>query len=180
MTGWDEPSLARLRAAAYRWDGAAGMDVLRDRPLGPVLQYAGDVLVAALEQDVPGAEAMARKCLEELDGRGLPGDAELASEVSAALGAPRGPEPVRVPVDLGALAAALDEPGPHAVDLRTGDVLPADEADASFTDSLQYEPERWLVLWGEPGGDRDDEDRRRGRARRRLAEHGCRPGPRTL
>ncbi|GAA4092040.1 hypothetical protein [Actinomadura miaoliensis] len=179
MTGWDEPSLARLRAAAYRWDGAAGMDVLRARPLGPVLQYAGDVLVAALEQDVSGAEAMARKCLEELDGRDLPGDAELADELSAALGAPRGPELTRVPVDLGALAAALDDPGPHAVDLRTGDVVPADEAGASFTDSLEYEPERWLALWGEPGGDRD-EDRRRGRARRWLAERGCRPGPRTL
>ncbi|GLW61941.1 hypothetical protein Arub01_01850 [Actinomadura rubrobrunea] len=179
MTGWDETSLARLRAAAYRWDGEAGVEALRSRPLGRVLQYAGDVLIAALEQGVPGAEALSRKCLEELDGRGLPGDAELADRLSAALGAPRGPELAEAPVDLGALAAALDDDAPYAVDLRTGDVLPAEEAGPSFTESLEYEPERWLALWGEPGGDRGEEARR-GRARRWLAERGYRPGPRTL
>ncbi|WP_207401278.1 hypothetical protein, partial [Actinomadura roseirufa] len=62
MTGWDEDALARLRAAAYRHDGAAGLAVLAGRPLGPVLQYAGDVLVAALAAGLEAARPPARAC----------------------------------------------------------------------------------------------------------------------
>jgi hypothetical protein len=45
VTEWDEEALARLRAAAHTGNGDVAL--LGGRPLEPVLQYAGDVLVAA-------------------------------------------------------------------------------------------------------------------------------------
>ncbi|KAB2354500.1 hypothetical protein, partial [Actinomadura montaniterrae] len=64
MTGWDEDALAGLRAAVARGDARAGLALLAGRPLGPVLQYAGDVLVAALAEALDGADAAARACRE--------------------------------------------------------------------------------------------------------------------
>lgn len=161
VTEWDEDALASLRAAVHRGDGAGGFGVLRERPLEPVLQYAGDVLVAALGERVAGAEALARECVEQLDRRDLPGDAELADEVRAALG-----DRARLaglPVDLGAVAAAMDG-GLHVLDVERGDVLPVDEGG----DGVPIPP---CVL---PEG----EDARRGAARRWLAGQGFRPVPR--
>ncbi|MBE1531294.1 hypothetical protein [Actinomadura algeriensis] len=172
MIGWDEDALARLRAAVARGDGAAGVAVLAGRPSAPVLQYAGDVLVAALAAGVPGADERARACLAELEARGGPGDAELAAELAAALGGEPGVlEPL--PVDLGAVAAALDaDPadGPWLLDLERGDVLPADE--------VVDDAGRWAPV--PPVGAADGEDARRGAARRWLAEQGRRPAPRVL
>ncbi len=180
-TGWDEDALAALRAAAHRGDGAGGVELLACRELGPVLQYAGDVLVAALGEGVPGAGPLARACLGELDGRGAPGDAELAAEVAAALGEPRrggesvppwrGGELVPLPVDLGAVAAALEAGEPHVLDLVRGDVLGMEEAEG--------DEGRWLPI--PPGGVLDArEEARRGLARAWLARHGLRSAPRTL
>lgn len=166
VTEWDEEALARLRAAAHRGDGDTG--VLRGRPLGPVLQYAGDVLLAALARD--GAdEAPARACLDGLKARGLPGDAELAAQLAAALDGRADPL-VPLPVDLGAVAAALDDGG-HVLDLERGDVLPDDE-------ELVEIPDRWLPI--PPGVLPEGEDARRGAARQWLAEQGYRPVPRSL
>ncbi|QKW38884.1 hypothetical protein HUT06_36690 [Actinomadura sp. NAK00032] len=163
---WDAEALARLRAAAHRGDGDTG--VLRGRPLEPVLQYAGDVLLAALARN--GAdEAPARACVDGLKARGLPGDAELAAALTAALdgsGDPLDP----LPVDLGAVAAALDDGG-HVLDLERGDVLPGDE-------ELMEIPGRWLPI--PPGVLPEGEDARRGAARQWLAAQGYRPVPRTL
>lgn len=170
MIEWGEEALARLRAAAHRGDGAAGVRVLRVRPLGPVLQYAGDVLVAALAAREPGADTLARACLEALDGRDLPGDAELAAELAAALGARPASGLVALPADLGAVAAAMDD-GLHVIDLERGDVLSADEAGGEHE-------RRWLPI--PPGALPEGEDARRGAARRWLAEQGYRPVPRSL
>ncbi|MBT2210807.1 hypothetical protein [Actinomadura sp. NEAU-AAG7] len=183
MTGWDEEAMARLRAAARRGDGAGGLAALGDRPLGPVLQYAGDVLVAALTEGRPAGE-QARRVLAELRERDLPGDAELADEVAAALGTPRTGEPLTpLPVDLGALAAALDDDEPHLLDLHRGDVLPAvDLADDPAFDMAgpAYDPDRWLLIQpGQPACD-STEEARRAHARHWLAAQGHRPAPRTL
>ncbi|GAA2144392.1 hypothetical protein [Actinomadura napierensis] len=178
MTGWDEDALAGLRAAVARGDARAGLAALAGRPLGPVLQYAGDVLAAAVAEGLAGAEAAARKCLAELEERGLPGDAELAAELAAALdGRPSGLD--ALPVDLGAVAQAL-EAGPAdglwLLDLERGDVLPPDEPASG-------EPcgggGRYLPIPPE-GPLREPEEERRGRARRWLAGQGHRPGPRVL
>lgn len=168
VTEWDEEALARLRAAAHRGDGDTS--VLRGRPLDPVLQYAGDVLLAALSRD-GGDGTLARACLDGLRTRGLPGDAELAAELAAALdGAPPAEPLGPLPVDLGAVAAALDDGG-HLLDLERGDVLPEDEASPA-------DPWRWLPI--PPGALTEGEDARRGAARAWLAEQGYRPVPRTL
>ncbi|MES9535822.1 hypothetical protein [Actinomadura sp. NPDC000600] len=161
MTEWDEAGLARLRAAAHLGIGDAGL--LRGRSLSPVLQYAGDVLVAALAHG-SDVRSLALACLDELNKRGLPGDAELADELAAALGegAPTGLAPL--PVDLGAVAAAMDD-GFQVLDPERGDVLPAGEADG---------------LPVPPGVLPEGEDARRGAARAWLAEQGFRPVPRSL
>lgn len=166
MTEWDEEALARLRAAAHNGDGDTG--VLWGRPLKPVLQYAGDVLLAALAKGEAQPE-LARTCLDDLLKRDLPGDAELAAELAAALGE-RPAEPLEsLSVDLGAVAAAMDD-GDQVVDLERGDVLPACEA--------QDAPGRWLPI--PPTVLPQGEDARRGAARGWLAEQGYRPVPRSL
>lgn len=173
MTGWDEDALAGLRAAVARGDARAGLALLAGRPLGPVLQYAGDVLVAALAESLDGADAAARACREELDARGLPGDAELAAELAAALdGRPSGLEVL--PADLGAVAEALEAApadGLWLLDLDRGDVLAPGEPSGDDGRHLPIPP-------GAPAGAPEEE--RRGRARRWLAEQGLRPGPRVL
>ncbi|RSN64243.1 hypothetical protein [Actinomadura sp. WAC 06369] len=179
MIGWDEDALAVLRAAVARGDGAAGAAVLAGRPLAPVLQYAGDVLVAALAEGVPGADERARACLAELGERGGPGDAELAAELAAALGDGPGPGLAPLPADLGAVAAALGaDPagGPWLLDLERGDVLPAEEAAGDA--ECGGDAGRWAPV--PPLGAPEGEDARRGAARRWLAEQGRRPAPRTL
>ncbi|TYK53321.1 hypothetical protein [Actinomadura decatromicini] len=176
MTEWDGESLARLRAAAHRGDGRAGLGALRGRPLAPVLQYAGDVLVFALAtrktdtepHTEPDVEPLARACLDALNSRGLPGDAELAADLAAALGGRPAPPLVPLPADLGAVAAALDDGG-SLLDLERGDVVPAEEADDS---------DRWLPIPPLPLP--EGEDARRGAARGWLAAQGYRPVPRTL
>jgi hypothetical protein len=179
VADWDEDARSRLRAAAYRWDGRAGLDVLAGRPLEPVLQLAGDVLIAALSQGVDGAAELARTCADELAKRGRDGDAELAAELGGVLnGTPT--ELVGVPVDLGALGERLDadpSEGVQVLDLLTGDI---DEPGPEFDpESEEYDAGRWLTFV--PEGPRGlNEDARRGRARQRLASHGYRPGPRRF
>ncbi|MEU5877456.1 hypothetical protein [Spirillospora sp. NPDC047279] len=182
MTDWDEGALAVLRGAASLRDGAAGVEVLRTRPLEPVLQYAGDVLAAALARRVPEARPLAEKCLQALNARGEAGDAELAAVLAEALGAGTGAGLTEVPVDLGELAGALSGrlgPGPFVVDLRHGDVLPAGEAESFDAGDPGYDPDRWVGVTPDgraPAG----EERERGLARRWLAAYGLRPGPRAL
>lgn len=156
-----------------RRDGAAGVELLRTRPLGPVLQYAGDLLIAALAQQVEGARPGARKCLEELAGRDRPGDAELARELARELSAVRGrrqdgDDLTEVPVDLGELGIELDgdfEGDARVVDLVEGEVLLVDALNGADTGvpepafdeaSEAYDRDRWLVFW--PLGGREPGD----------------------
>ncbi|WUI00767.1 hypothetical protein OHR68_02810 [Spirillospora sp. NBC_00431] len=177
MTEWDEESLARLRSAAHRGDWAAGLEALRDRPLEPVLQYAGDVALLALARDRVQSARLADDCRSLLEGRDGPGDAELAAELAALLGHGPRTELLPLPADLGAVAAAMDGEL-HVLDLERGDVLAADEVPH---ETQAAGMDRWLPI--PPSGlpvRPDDEDARRGAARRWLAEQGYRPVPRTL
>ncbi|MFC4910312.1 hypothetical protein [Actinomadura gamaensis] len=130
MASWDADALSELRAAVFRGDGAAALGVLRNRPLAPVLQFAGDALARALAEGERDAEPLARKCREALESRAAPGDAVLARKLARALGdAPHDGTEI-VPVDLGALAYAMEEGDPLTIlDLRTGDLLTEDELD---------------------------------------------------
>lgn len=156
VSDWGEAALARLRAAVARGDGAAGLAALEGRPLEPVLQYAGDVLVAA--RGLPGADALAGACADALRCRGRPGDAELADEIEGRS------ELSPLPVDLGAVAAAMDD-GLQVLDLERGDVLPAGEVEG---------------LPIPPAALPEGEDARRGAARGWLAGQGYRAVPRRL
>ena len=147
-----------LRAAVYRGDGPAVVDLL-----GGVgadhdsLQLAGDGLIAAVMQRVDGAAELARKLVIGLRQRGWEGDDELAEQLEAQVGS--GPAAMlrAVPVDLEELAGIL-EGDPVSIggriDITTGEVwsqaaieyaLETGEEDEDSGD----DPERWLPVHGE-------------------------------
>ena len=115
-----------LRAAVYRGDGPAVVDVLRGVGADDdSLQLAGDGLIAAVMQRVDGAAELARKLVVGLRQRGWDGDDELADQLEAQLGS--GPAAIlrALPVDLEELAGIL-EGDPLSIggriDIRTGEV----------------------------------------------------------
>ena len=144
LRSWDRDALGALRGAVYRRDGGAVLAALEGRDLDDVLQLAGDGLLAAVEQGVAGAEALARSCAERLRRRGLDGDAELADALAGA-----GAELRPLAIDLDELSAILEgDPlrGGGRVDLRTGEVWhhsPFDDLVDVDEDELD-DPERWL------------------------------------
>ena len=147
-----------LRAAVYRGDGPAVVDLLRDvGAYDDSLQLAGDGLIAALMQGVGGAAELAGDLVVALRWRGWRGDDELADQVDALLGS--GPPPMlrALPVDLEELAGILEGDPLTAggrVDVRTGEVWPqaaieyALETGEEDEDSVD-DPERWLPVHGE-------------------------------
>jgi uncharacterized protein YciI len=160
-SGWDEAALVELR------QGKLG--VLGGRPLQPVLQRAGEALLAA---GVSGAADIARRCIEELRERAWDGDDVLALELSAELGekidATDGgwpPWPLEpVPVSLDDLAESLDgDPmgGSGVIDLREGHVWPPgimdfDPPEELNEESDSYDPDRWLSYSPESRGGYQD------------------------
>jgi hypothetical protein len=147
-----------LRAAVYRGDGPAVVDLL-----GGVgadddsLQLAGDGLIAAVMQGVDGAAELAGNLVVGLRQRGWDGDDELAEQLEGQLGS--GPVAMvrALPVDLEELAGIL-EGDPLSVggriDIRTGEVwsraaieyaLETGEEDGNTAD----DPQRWLPVYGE-------------------------------
>jgi Uncharacterised protein family (UPF0158) len=152
-----------LRAAVYRGDGAAVVDLLRGVGADDdSLQLASDGVIAAVMQRVDGAAEVARKLGVGLRQRGWDGDDELADQLEAQLGSRPAAMLRAVPVDLEELAGIL-EGDPLSVggriDIRTGDVWPraaieyvleSGEEDEETAD----DPERWLAVHGE--GSRED------------------------
>jgi hypothetical protein len=147
-----------LRAAVYRGDGPAVVDLL-----GGVgaedesLQLAGDGVTAAVMQRVDGAPEVARELVVDLRQRGWDGDDELADQLEAELGS----RPVAMlralPVDLEELAGIL-EGDPVSVggriDIRTGEVWPRAAIDYALETGEEDEetadnPARWLAVYGE-------------------------------
>jgi hypothetical protein len=147
-----------LRAAVYRGDGRAVVDVLRGVGADDdSLQLAGDGLIGAVMQGVDGAAELARKLVVGLRQRGWEGDDELADQLEAQLGS--GPAAMlrALPVDLEELAGIL-EGDPLSIggriDITTGEVwsqaaieyaLETGEEDEDTSD----DPERWLAVHGE-------------------------------
>ena len=76
-----------LRAAVYRGDGPAVVDLLRGVGADDEsLQLAGDGVIAAVMQRVDGAAELAREIVVALRQRGWEGDDELAEQLEAQLG----------------------------------------------------------------------------------------------
>jgi hypothetical protein len=143
MVLWDRENLGTLRGAIFRGDGAAVVEVVRDRLTDEVLQHAGDGLLDALGQGVPGAIELAAQCSVGLRNRSWRGDAELADQLEAALG--RGGTPMLrpVPVDLELLSSFLGgDPlrGGARLDVTTGEVW----SDEERVEQDEDDENRWL------------------------------------
>jgi hypothetical protein len=147
-----------LRAAVYRGDGLAVVELLRGVGADDgSLQLAGEGLIAAVMQRVDGAADLARKLVVGLRQRGWDGDDELADQLEAQLGS--GPAPMlrALPVDLEELAGIL-EGDPLSIggriDIRTGEVWPQAAIEYALETGEEDEetaddPERWLAVYGE-------------------------------
>ncbi len=147
-----------LRAAVYRGDGPAVVELLRGVGAeDDSLQLAGDGLIAAVMQRVDGAAELARKLVVGLRQRGWEGDDELADQLEAQLGS--GPVAMlrALPVDLEELAGVL-EGDPLSVggriDITTGEVWPQAAIEYALETGEEDEgtaddPERWLAVHGE-------------------------------
>jgi uncharacterized protein YciI len=147
--------------------GREVLSLLADREMEPVLQHAGQALLAELGLDTALATPYARRCVEHLQARLWEGDAHLAAELRDALGEHVGADesglagwPLeKAPVDLVELADGLDgDPGQGAgvVDLRTGMVWPPGITDYDppaelDEESEEYEEDRWLYYRPESG-----------------------------
>jgi len=147
-----------LRAAVYRGDGPAVVDLL-----GGVgaedesLQLAGDGVIAAVMQRVDGATELARKLVVGLRQRGWDGDDELADQLEAQLGSRPAAMLRGLPVDLEELGGIL-EGDPVSVggriDIRTGEVWSQAAIDYAVETGEEDEdsaddPERWLAVHSE-------------------------------
>jgi hypothetical protein len=147
-----------LRAAVYRGDGRAVVDLLGGvGAAGDSLQLAGEGLIAAVVQRADGAAEVAREFVAGLRQRGWDGDDELAEQLEARLGS--GPVALLrgLPVDLEELGGIL-EGDPLSVggriDVRTGEVWPQAAIDYVLETGEEDEgtvddPERWLAVHGE-------------------------------
>lgn len=141
--------------------------LLASRPIEPVLQHAGQALLAELAASGPGAQASARRCAQGLRERAWEGDDQLDLELRHALGEqvsageygiPAWPLDT-APVDLADLAEHLEgnqENGQGMVDLRTGIVWPPgimdyDPPPELDEDSAGYDDDRWLGFFPESG-----------------------------
>src|ERR671924_760384 len=153
-----EEQRSALRAAVYRGDGPAVVELLRGVGADDdALQLAGDGVIAAVMQRVDGAAELARKLVVGLRHRRWDGDGELADQLEAQLGS--GPAAMLrvVPVDLEELAGIL-EGDPVSVggriDIRTGEVWPRAAIEYAVETGDEDEdtgddPERWLAVHGE-------------------------------
>ncbi len=146
-----------LRAAVYRGDGRAVVELLRGVGTDDdSLQLAGDGLIAAVMQRVDGAAELARGLVVGLRQRGWDGDDELADQLEAQLGS--GPAAMlrALPVDLDELAGILegDLSVGGRIDIRTGEVWPQAAIEYALETGEEDEdtaddPERWLPVDGE-------------------------------
>ena len=149
----DKEERTGLRSAIYRADGAEVVVALGPTVPEQYLQLVGDGLLTALAQDVPGAELLARSCVEQLRARGWDGDELLAVELEAALGQGSAPELRPLPVDLEELSDALEESlgaDSGLLELQTGEVWSAPAVEYAVEegelDVEDLDPKRWLEV----------------------------------
>ena len=147
---WTFERYVALGNAVRERDGGRVVALVGDAPLDEVAQLAGEGLLVALAQSVPGAPEAAERCLRALSERDWWGDEELVDELEAARG--RGPAPARrsVPVDLGELGSHLE---------GTEDPLNPAMRLQLATGTLWPDFEDWEAMTGEPlPDDWDDPD----------------------
>jgi hypothetical protein len=153
-----EEHRSALRAAVFRGDGRAVVDLLRGVGVDDdSLQLAGDGVIAAVMQRVDGAAELAGELVVGLRQRGWEGDDELADQLEARLGTRPAAMLRGLPVDLEELAGIL-EGDPLSVggriDIKTGEAWPQAAIEYAVETGEEDEdtgddPERWLAVHGE-------------------------------
>lgn len=146
----DDPRRA-LRGAVYRADGVAVLAELERVDPTECLQLAGDGLVVALGQELPGATESAGPWVARLRERGWRGDADLADQIEARLGTRPAPMLRPLRVDLDELSDVLEgdpRQGGGRIDLRSGEVWPQ-FVDLDEIDEQDEDESRWLPVWSE-------------------------------
>ena len=165
--GPDRRPLDELRGAVARGDGAAVIGALGPLDLADVAQVAGEGVLLALAENVPGARELARRCTDVLRKRGWEGDDDLAALLSASLGEGPVSELRPLAIELDELSFILEGDGSSGdgrIDLVTGQVWPefaidyAEETGEDLGDA--HDPDRWLYVGceGSRDGYRDMED----------------------
>jgi hypothetical protein len=146
----------------------AVVDVLGGRVWAEVLQLAGDAVIQAVDQAVPGSAKLAGGWIDALRERGWAGDDELAVELEASLGRRPASALKTLAVDLEELSMLLEAgfgEGGGVVDLHTGAVWPSSTIEY-FQGEMAAEapdfddPDRCLYVGPEGSGEgyRDMED----------------------
>ncbi len=162
---WDDASMTALRMAVAS-GGRVLVDLLRASVFQEVLQFVGDALIAAVEDGVTGADAVAADVAAALRVRSWSGDLELAEQIDAAL---TSTTPMLRPltVDLDELSSLLEGDmayGGGRIDLQTGQTWPDNVFEVMDTELFGEEalddPDRWLFVecTGSRAGYRDMED----------------------
>jgi Uncharacterised protein family (UPF0158) len=155
MGDWDKEAVEELRGAVYRGDSV--VELVRGRLTDDVLQLAGDGLLHAVAQSIPGADELAAQCAAALRDRLWWGDEELADQLEAAVGQGATPLLRALPIDLAVLASFLEGDllyGKARIDLKTGQVWPRGlDYDSDDDADDEVEEDRWLYV--ESQGSRD-------------------------
>ena len=160
-SGWDTESFNTMN------NGREVLSLLAAREMEPVLQHAGQALLAELGSNAATAAPYARRCVQHLQERLWEGDDQLAAELWHSLGEQVSAGEYGIPawpletavVNLSDLADELDgdpSQGAGVVDLQTGTVWPPGITDYDPPDELNeesddYDEERWLYFRPESG-----------------------------
>ena len=151
MGDWDKEAVKELRGAVYRGDSV--VELVRGRLTDDVLQLAGDGLLHAVAQGIPGANELAAQCAAALRDRLWWGDEELADQLGAAVGQGATPLLRTLPIDLQELASILEGDPLYdeaRIDLKTGQVWlhgPGYDIDDDADDEDDGDAEgRWLYV----------------------------------
>jgi hypothetical protein len=148
MGDWDKEAVKELRGAVYRGDSV--VELVRGRLTDDVLQLAGDGLLHAVAQGIPGSHELAAQCAAALRDRLWWGDEELADQLGAAVGQGATPLLRTLPIDLQELAAILEgDPfyDEARIDLKTGQLWlhgPGYDIDDDADD--EDDEDRWLYV----------------------------------
>lgn len=117
----------RLGGAAYRGDGAEIVAMVTPDAIRELPQIAGQAVLVALAQQIPGAEAAARAVITRLSERDWDGDEQLRAQLEQGLGGDAGSAVPSIPVDLDQLVDLLRGGEHHCggrLNVRTGEALP--------------------------------------------------------
>jgi hypothetical protein len=146
----DRETRRRLGGTAYRGDAAEIMAVITLERARDAPQVAGQAVLVALAQDMPGAPGLATELIRRLGERDWDGDTELGIELRHALGEPAGSLLPSIPVDLDQLIDLLQGGEYHSggrLNIRTGEAFPEVAfAELDNDDEDEADEDEWIYV----------------------------------